>query len=261
MHKYLPQHKTKIVATIGPASDSPEMIEQLVHAGLNVARLNFSHGEFSGHARTIERLRAAENATGRRVAIMADLPGPKMRLGQIEPGPINLIAGGTFTLTTRDIVGDERIASMSFEPLPRVVKPGDRLFLNDGLVQLVVKRVSDTDVECVVAVGGALSSRKGLNLPGIKLGISAFTEHDRECLAFALNSGVDAISQSFVESAADIAAVRTAARELGHQPFIIAKIDRAGALERYDEILAAADGIMVARAATWAWRCRSRRSL
>jgi pyruvate kinase len=243
----LPDHKTKIVATIGPASDSPEMLERLIRAGLNVARLNFSHGDFTGHADCIARIRAAEKAAGRRVAIMADLPGPKMRLGRIDPEPIQLLPGESFTLTSEDIVGSRQRVSMSFAPLPRVVKPGDRLFLNDGLVQLVVERVAGGDVHCKVAVGGELRSRKGLNLPGIKLGISAFTDHDRACLEFALQHGVDAVSQSFVETAADIEAVRAAARAMGRQPFIIAKIERADALEHFDEILQAADGIMVAR--------------
>ena len=247
MSTTLPAHKTKIVATIGPASETPEMLQRLIHAGLNVARLNFSHGDFSHHAELVRRIRDAERATGRRVAIMADLPGPKMRLGKIAPEPIQLAPGDRFTLTNEDIVGDANRASMSFEPLPRVVKPGNRLFLNDGLVQLVVERVTDHDVECVVAVGGELRSRKGLNLPGIDLGISAFTEHDRACLEFALSAGVDAVSQSFVERGADIDAVRKAAARLGRQPFVIAKIERSDALAHYDEILAAADGIMVAR--------------
>jgi pyruvate kinase len=242
-----PDHKTKIVATIGPASESPEMLERLIRAGLNVARLNFSHGDFAHHGELIRRIREAARATGRRVAIMADLPGPKMRLGKISPEPIHLTPGGKFTLTNEDIVGGAERVSMSFEPLPRVVKPGNRLFLNDGLVQLVVENVTRTDVECVVAVGGELRSRKGLNLPGIELGISAFTDHDRACLEFALGAGVDAVSQSFVERAADIDAVRAAAKKIGRQPFIIAKIERSDALARFDEILAAADGIMVAR--------------
>jgi pyruvate kinase len=243
----LPTHKTKIIATIGPASESPEMLERLIRAGLNIARLNFSHGDFSGHAERIARIRAAEKATGRRVAIMADLPGPKMRVGKIDPEPVQLVPGESFTLTSDDIVGDARRVSMSFEPLPRVVKPGDRLFLNDGLIQLLVERVAGNDVECKVAVGGELRSRKGLNLPGIDLGISAFTDHDRACLEFALSNGVDAISQSFVETAADIEAVRAAARALGKEPFIIAKIERSDALVNFDEILKASDGIMVAR--------------
>jgi pyruvate kinase len=243
----LPNHKTKIVATIGPASDSPEMLERLIRAGLNIARLNFSHGDFTAHGERIARIRDAERATGRRVTIMADLPGPKMRLGKIEPEPIQLHVGETFTLTSEEVVGTQRRVSMSFERLPQVVKAGDRLFLNDGLVQLLVERVAGPDVQCKVAVGGELSSRKGLNLPGIDLGISAFTSHDRACLEFALQHGVDSVSQSFVETAKDIEAVRAAAKALGKQPFIIAKIERSGALEHFDEILKATDGIMVAR--------------
>jgi pyruvate kinase len=243
----LPAHKTKIVATIGPASESPEMLVRLVCAGMNVARLNFSYGNFSHHAELIHRIRDAARTTARRVAIMADLPGPKMRLGKIEPEPVQLMPGDRFTLTNQDIVGDTQRASTSFERLPRVVKPGDRIFLNDGLVQLVVERVAGNDVECTVAVGGELRSRKGLNLPGIDLGISAFTEKDREALEFALGVGVDAVSQSFVHRAADIEAVRGAAAKVGRHLFVIAKIERADALAHFDEILAAADGIMVAR--------------
>lgn len=243
----LPQNKTKIVATIGPASESPEMLERLIRAGMNVARLNFSHGDFQAHGERIRRIRAAEAVTGHRVAIMADLPGPKMRVGKIEPEPIVLKAGEPFSLTTQDIIGDSQRVSVSFEPLPRVVKPGDRLFLNDGLVQLVVGSVSGGDVHCRVAVGGELRSRKGLNLPGIDLGISAFTEHDRACLEFALTHGVDAVSQSFVENVADVEAVRVAAKAMGYVPFIIAKIERVDAIRHFDEILTVADGIMVAR--------------
>jgi len=247
MNAALPGHKTKIVATIGPASESPDMLVRLIHAGVNVARLNFSHGSPAKHAEVIQRIRDAAREIGRRVAIMADLPGPKLRLGKIDPESIQLLAGARFTLTSEDIVGDAKRASTTFERLPGVVKPGDKIFLNDGLVQLVVRQVVGNDVECAVVVGGELRSRKGLNLPGIDLGISAFTEHDRACLEFALKEGVDAVSQSFVERGADIEAVRTAATKFGAQPFIIAKIERADALAHFDEILAASDGIMVAR--------------
>jgi len=243
----LPENKTKIVATIGPASMEPSILEEMIRAGLNVARLNFSHGDFAQHGEIIARVRAASRAVGRRVAIMADLPGPKMRLGQIEPGPIELRAGDSFVLTSEDIVGNRQRVSMSFEPLPRVVKTGDFLFLNDGLVQLLVNRIQGNDVHCSVAVGGQLSSRKGLNLPGISLGIGAFTERDRECLAFAIEEGIDAVSQSFVETAADMEAVRSAAAELGGSPFLIAKIERHEALENIEAILRASDGIMIAR--------------
>lgn len=243
----VPTHKTKIVATIGPASSSQAVLEQMIRAGMNVARLNFSHGEFDTHGQIIGRIRAAAKAVGRSVAIMADLSGPKMRIGNLGVEKIQLQAGDRFTLTTDDMVGDAQRVSVSFARLPQVVKPGNTLSLNDGYIQLEVAEVRGSDVVCVVKVGGELRSKKGLNLPGIDLGISAFTERDRECLKFALENGVDAVSQSFVESAADVEAVRRAARELGHEPFLIAKIERAGALERLDEIFDAADGVMIAR--------------
>jgi len=242
-----PSNKTKIVCTIGPASNSPETLKQMILAGMNIARLNFSHGEFSSHKEVIYNIRSAAEATGRRVAIMADLSGPKMRIGQLEPEPIELKSGNSFTLTAEDIGGNAERVSMSFPRLPQVVKPGDKLFLNDGFIQLEVARVENTDVLCKVVVGGELRSRKGLNFPGIDLGTRAFTDRDHECLKFAMENGVDAVSQSFVETAADIHAVREAASEMGQHPFIIAKIERYGALDHMDEILDAADGIMIAR--------------
>jgi pyruvate kinase len=242
-----PASKTKIVCTIGPASDSLDILERLIRAGMNVARLNFSHGDFAEHQAVIRRIREASRTTGQRVAIMADLPGPKIRLGQFAEEPVKLRVGDTFTLTTEEIEGTGDRVSVTFAELPQAVRPGDRLFLNDGLIQLKVLEPVGREVRCEVLIGGQLSSRKGLNLPGIDLGISAFTDHDRQCLAFALENGVDAISQSFVENANDIAAVRKAAADLGHDPFLIAKIERAGALDHIDDILQAADGIMVAR--------------
>ena len=242
-----PANKTKIVCTIGPASDSPAVLEKMMRAGMNVARLNFSHGDFPSHAETIQKIRAASRATDRRVAIMADLPGPKIRIGELEHEPVELEAGDSFTLTTEEIVGDEKRVSVSFARLPVAVKPGDTLFLNDGIIQLTVENVKGKDVHCKILVGGILRSRKGLNLPGIDLGISAFTDRDRECLQFALENGVDAVSQSFVESGRDITAVRKAAKDLGHEPFIIAKLERISARNYIDEILEAADGIMIAR--------------
>jgi pyruvate kinase len=243
----LPDSKTKIVATIGPASESSDMLERLIRAGLNVARLNFSHGDLAGHAERITRIRSAAAAVGRPVAIMADLPGPKMRIGVIEPEPTQLQAGDHFILTVEEIVGNPQRVSVSFKNLPRVVKPGDRLFLNDGMIQLTVERTEGDDVHCQVAVGGELRSKKGLNLPGIALGISAFTEYDRTCLDFALQQGVDAVSQSFVETGDDMKAVRAAANAAGKRPFLVAKIERAGAIRHFDDVLNASDGIMMAR--------------
>jgi pyruvate kinase len=243
----LPQNKTKIVCTIGPASESLEVICQLMEAGMNIARLNFSYGDFGAHKRVIDNLRAASAKTGRRLAIMADLSGPKMRIGKLDHEPIHLEPDDIFILTADDITGDKRRVSVSFAGLPKAVKTGDTLYLNDGYIQLEVTKVHGNDVTCTVKVGGELRSRKGLNLPGIDLGISAFTPRDRECLKFALQNGVDAVSQSFVESAKDIHEVRKAARDFGYQPFIIAKIERSNALANIGEILEAADGIMIAR--------------
>ena len=243
----LPASKTKIVCTIGPASESVTVLEKMIRAGMNVARLNFSHGDFDSHKKVIDNIRAAAGAVGKRVAIMADLPGPKMRIGQLAEEPIELVPGDPFSLTTEEIVGDIKRVSMSFPRLPQVVKKGDILFLNDGLIQLEVATVEGNDVHCQVLVGGELRSRKGLNIPDIDLGISAFTDRDHECLKFAMEQGVDAVSQSFVESAADIEAVRNAAKALGHDPFIIAKLERTRAREQLDAIFEAADGIMVAR--------------
>ncbi len=243
----LPDHKTKIVCTIGPASESREVMEEMIRAGMDVARLNFSHGDFASHAKTIENLRAASRSTGRRLAIMADLPGPKMRIGQFAKEPIKLRIGDSFTLTTDNVTGDTNRVSVTFSRLPQAVKPGDRLYLNDGLIQLEVVKVDGTEVRCRVLVGGELRSRKGLNLPGIDLGIRAFTEQDQRWLVFAKEQDLDAVSQSFVEGAADIAAVRKAAADLNYHPFIIATIERSRALDRIDEILEVTDGIMIAR--------------
>ena len=243
----LPTHKTRIVATVGPASASQTVLQRMIRAGMDVARLNFSHGDFTGHANLIAEIRAAAAATRRRVAILADLPGPKMRVGEIAGDQVVLTAGDRVVLTTDPVPGNQHRLSVSFERLPQVVKPGDPIYLNDGYVQLQVESAAGREVTAVVTVGGELRSRKGLNLPGIDLGISAFTDRDRECLAFALEHGVDAVSQSFVEHAGDIEAVREAARALGHDPFVIAKIERMRALSHLHQIVLASDGIMIAR--------------
>lgn len=243
----LPTHKTKLVCTIGPATDSLEMIGKMIHAGMNVARLNFSHGTFDSHGKTIRTIRQASASTGQRVAIMADLPGPKMRIGNILHEPVLLKKGESFILSGEECDGDVHRVSMSMPDLPNVVKPGDTLFLNDGLIQLQVRKVQGPDIHCLIVMGGELRSRKGLNIPGINLGTSAFTPRDLECMTFALAHGVDAISQSFVNDAQDILDVRKAASDLGYAPFIIAKIERSSVREKIDAILEVTDGIMVAR--------------
>ena len=243
----LPDKKTKIVCTIGPASSSPETLAALITAGMNVARINFAHGDFASHATTVEAIRAAATQAGRRVAIMGDLPGPKLRIGMLATEPIQLESGDRFVLQAAEVVGDTARVSTSFAALSRVVKPDDRIFLNDGFVDLKVEEVRGDEVHCQVLVGGELRSRKGMNLPGVDLGISAFTAQDREILAFAAEQGLDAVSLSFVQGAADVVALREAAAALDYDPFVIAKIERSRALDNLDDILSSADGIMVAR--------------
>jgi pyruvate kinase len=243
---FLPENKTKIICTIGPASESVEMLTKLIQAGMTIARINFSHGGFEAHRRVIAHIRTAMRKTGRHVAIMGDLSGPKIRVGELDE-PITLNPGDSFTLTTKEILGDRNRVGVSFARLPQIVKPDDLIFLNDGYVQLKVREVADTEVHCVVRSGGDLSSRKGVNLPGLDLGIDAFTDYDKRCLEFANEIGLHAVSQSFVDSAADIKAVRTAASRMGYYPFIIAKIERSRALDNFESILEVADGIMIAR--------------
>jgi len=242
----LPDNKTKIVATIGPASAAPDIMEALLLAGMNVARLNFSHADFSTHGRNIKALRAAAERTGRRLAIMADLPGPKIRVGEMLDA-VQLVRGDEIILTTDTVMGDRHRVSVSLPQLPSIVKPGVHLYLNDGLISLEVIKVDGNDVLCQVQAGGELSSRKGLNLPGIDLGFSAFTPHDRDCLEYALSQGVDAVSQSFVSSASDIQDLRTAMDDMDRQAFVISKIERKSALDNLEGILDVSDGIMIAR--------------
>jgi len=239
--------KTKIVCTIGPASQDQAVLEQMIRNGMDIARINFAHSDFADHAQTIENVRAAARATGRRVAIFGDLPGPKMRIGRLAEEPITLERGQTFVLQTEEMIGGPERVSMTFAALPRVVKKGDQIFLNDGFLQLEVEDVDSSAVYTRVLVGGELRSSKGINLPDINLGISAFTERDRECLLFAAEKKLDGVSQSFVERAIDIEAVRAAAWSVNYYPFIIAKIERSRALDNLAGILDAADGLMVAR--------------
>jgi len=240
-------HKTKVVCTIGPASDTPEMMFRMIEAGMDIARLNYSHGDFAYHANVIRNLRNAAQKAGKRITILADLPGPKIRLGKLQEESYDLEVDDRLSLSTENFIGDKARISVTLPNLPQVVHSGDIIFLNDGIIQVQVLDTTTTEVHCKVLVGGEIRSNKGINLPKINLGISAFTPRDRQCLKSALENGVDAVSQSFVDEAADVIEVRSAAAELGYKPFIIAKIERADALPRLDEILAEADGIMIAR--------------
>ncbi len=239
--------KTRIICTIGPASSQPGTIRQLVQSGMNVARLNFSHGTHDEHKERIETIRRVSDELGRPVAVMQDLAGQKIRVGTVEPDPLTLRTGDEFTLTTRSVNGRPRTVTVDFPPLPRMVKPGDAILLSDGSIELKVTDTSDTDVVTIVAAGGELSSRKGVNVPLHSLDIPAFTEKDRADLEFGIRHGVDIVAQSFVRNAADVRQVRDYLQERGSSAPLVAKIENNRAIENIDGILEAVDGIMVAR--------------
>ncbi|MEP6994057.1 MAG: pyruvate kinase [Acidobacteriota bacterium] len=239
--------RTKIVCTIGPASRSPEALTRLVDAGMDVARLNFSHGNHAEHAEVLESLRRISASAGRPIAILQDLAGIKIRIGEIAAGPVRLQPGAVFILTTRPVPGDATEVSVSFPDLPRSVAPGDLLLLSDGEVQLRVRETNATDIRCSVIDGGLLSSHKGISLPTRSLSAPGLTSKDREDLRFGVAHSVDYCALSFVRGADDIRAARAAVAELGASIPLIAKIEKHEALRHIDEILAESDGIMVAR--------------
>lgn len=243
----LPPRRTRIVATLGPAVSSRATLAELIEAGLNVARINFAHGTPEGNAGMVTAFRAAARDVGREVAVLGDLPGPKIRLGEFHGGGVVLERDQRFVLRTEPGDGDAESVFVDFDRLTDVLAPGDHVFLNDGYLDLEVESIGGSEVRCRVDVGGELRSHQGVNLPGADLGITAFTERDAELLRIAARLELDAVSQSFVQNAADLHAVREAARALDYAPFLVAKIERARALEHLDEILEAADGIMVAR--------------
>ena len=241
------RRKTKIVCTIGPASESPQTLEALIKAGMNVARLNFSHGTHAEHLRKIESIREIADRFRQPVAILQDLAGPKIRIGKMKEGGAELRRGEKFLLTNRQIMGDEKGASVSYPSLPGEVKPGDRILLADGTIELQVLGSDGQDIECRVVVGGILTSHKGINLPTGTILAAAFTKKDHEDLLFGLQQGVDLVGLSFVRDASDIEAVKKFLKKESADIHVIAKIERKEALENIDAILLAADGIMVAR--------------
>lgn len=239
--------RAKIVCTLGPATSTYERIHELVAAGMDVARLNMSHGSHADHERFYRLVRQASDATGRGVGIVADLQGPKIRLGQFADGPVELVDGDVFTITTRDVAGDKSICSTTYDGLPGDVAPGDPILIDDGKVRLEVTAVDGPDVTTKVVVGGEVSNHKGLNLPGVAVSVPALSEKDKEDLRYALHLTVDFVALSFVRSAKDVEDVRTIMREEGVPLPVIAKIEKPQAIERLDEIIAAFDGFMVAR--------------
>jgi len=239
---------TKIVATIGPASRDPKTLQLLIQAGIDVVRLNFSHGEQADHLAVLNAVREIAAGAGRSVAVLQDLSGPKIRTGKVKGGEVLLEDGATVTITTDETVeGTPRLISTTYDPLPGDVKPGDRILLDDGNLELRVAGISGQQVECVVVHGGPLRSNKGMNLPGVKLSTPAMTEKDRRDLAFGIEHRVDYVALSFVRQAADVEQARAFIRSLGATTPLVAKIEKREAMDDLPAILQAADGIMVAR--------------
>lgn len=251
--------RTKIVCTIGPASSSEERLEQLMRAGMNVARLNFSHGRQEEHAAVITRIRTLSVQLGCAVAILQDLQGPKIRVGTLQGGkPITLVNDTWVTITTRTVAGDELVIPTTYQQLPQDVRPGDRILLDDGLMELRVGETDATDIRCLVTHGGVLKEHKGINLPGVAVSVPALSEKDRADLRFGIEHGVDYVALSFVRKAEDVREARRLIRqyqeELGvsrrHSQTdvpLIVKLEKPEAVARLDEILDVVDGVMIAR--------------
>ena len=249
--------RTKIVCTIGPATSSEERLEQLMRAGMNVARLNFSHGTYQEHELVIERVRAISARLGCAVAILQDLQGPKIRTGKLQDGkPVTLVDGSQVTITTRDVVGNAQVISTTYKPLPQDVKSGDRILLDDGLLELRALGTGETDVQCEVVHGGELGEHKGINLPGVAVSSPALTEKDRDDLRFGIAQGVDYVALSFVRRPEDAREAKQLIRQYITEIYgsedsrdipLIVKIEKPEAVDHLDAILAVTDGVMVAR--------------
>lgn len=239
--------RTKIVCTIGPATGTSSAIEKLIAAGMDVARLNFAHGDHAGHGQFIRALRQTASRMGKPLAILQDLPGPKDRTGKLRRGSIQLKEGAELVLTTRQIVGDEKRISVGLESLGRDVRAGNTIFLNDGAIRLQVLTTNGVDIKCRVLVGGDLGENRGINVPGVALSTPSVTRKDMEHLRFGIRQGVDLVALSFVREAGEIRRVREAIKRQGGSQLIIAKIEKSEALENIDSVIGAADGVMVAR--------------
>jgi pyruvate kinase len=239
---------SKIVCTLGPATNSPRMIRRLLEAGMDVARLNFSHGTHETHAQSIAMVHAAAAELGKTVGILADLQGPKIRTGALAGGgTVNLRSGQQFIITTAKILGDSTRVNTTFRPLPREVKSGDRILLSDGLIELRVEKVRGQEVICRVVNGGSLGEHKGINLPGVKLRVPALTPKDRIDLRFALDHNADFIAASFVRRPEDVLLAKALIRRAKKDTPVISKLEKPEAIENLEGILRVSDGVMVAR--------------
>jgi pyruvate kinase len=243
----LPRHKTKIVCTIGPACRSRAILQKMIISGMNVARLNFSHGDLKEHERDILTIKDLSNSLGKTVAILGDLPGPKIRIGSIENGSCMLERGRKVVLTTRNITGTPSLIPVQYAGFIQNVTLGSRIFLNDGFIQLKVLNIQGEDVSCRIITSGMLLSHKGMNLPDARLDVNPVTKRDLEYVRFGLDAGVDLFSVSFAKHPDDILLVKAFAEDLGKKAFVVAKIERKEALEKINDIIDAADAIMIAR--------------
>ncbi|TPW20721.1 MAG: pyruvate kinase [Elusimicrobia bacterium] len=240
--------KAKIVCTLGPSSNTQEQIDALALAGMDVVRLNFSHGAHDDHGALIKKVRDASRRLEKPMSIIADLQGPKIRTGKLLDGKIvQLVPGKPFTITTEPVVGTAERVGTTYSHLHEEVRKGDRILIDDGLIELKVAEVKDRDVRCDVINGGDLNEHKGINLPGVKLRIPALTEKDKSDLRFALEQGANYIAVSFVRSAEDVLEARQEALRYGKEPLLIAKLEKSEAIENLEEIMQASDGVMVAR--------------
>ena len=240
--------KTKIVCTLGPATDSEKMIEKMVLAGMNVARINFSHGTHEEHKKTIDKIKAVRERTGRPVAIMLDTKGPEIRLGKFEGGSAVLEQGKPFILSTNEVTGNADTASISFKNLPSQLKKGTRVLLDDGNIELRVDSCTDTEIKCTVVEGGVIKNGKGVNIPNMHIDMPHMSERDKSDLLFGIECDVDFVAASFVRSADDVINMRKFIDyNGGHSIRIISKIENSEGVDNFSEILERSDGIMVAR--------------
>jgi len=240
--------KTKIVCTIGPSSESLENTKKLIHAGMNVARLNFSHGDFEEHGNRIKNIRAANQELGTSVAILLDTKGPEIRLGKLNEEPIELVQGDAITLTTEDIIGDRNRVPVTYKNLPNDLSVGSTVLIDDGLIGLKVEGIEGTEVHCRIVNSGPIKGKKGVNVPGVKISLPGITEKDRNDIIFGIEQGIDFIAASFVRKASDVLEIRELLEQHNaSQIQIISKIENQEGVDNLDEILEVSDGLMVAR--------------
>lgn len=240
--------QTKIVCTMGPSSNSISILKEMMKSGMNVARLNMAHGELEDHSKRIELIREAASEASAIVAVMMDIKGPEIRIGTLEEASYELKTGDTLTLTSRPITGNGEVVAVNYPDMPKVIKPGNRILIDDGLIELIAQEVNETEIICAVMNGGPLKPRKGVNLPGISTTLPGVTDRDVRHIAFGIEQGIDMIAMSFVRKAEDVLQVRQLLEDAGATHIqIISKIENEEGVDNLDAIIEVSDGIMVAR--------------